>query len=84
MNSTHTAHTSSRRRSPLRSIRKKCIDCCGGNRAEVARCEIQGCALWRFRMGRNPNRAGVGGTPRAFKIAILPKKETAQKETSRD
>jgi hypothetical protein len=61
MNSTKTAHTSSRRKSPLRSIREKCIDCCGGNKAEVARCEIQACALWPFRMGRNPNRAGIGG-----------------------
>jgi hypothetical protein len=31
MNSTKTAHTSSRRRSPLRSIREKCIDFCAGN-----------------------------------------------------
>jgi hypothetical protein len=38
MNSTKTAHTSSRRRSPLRSIREKCIDCCAGNRAEVGPC----------------------------------------------
>jgi hypothetical protein len=62
MNSKKTAHTSSSRRSPLRSIREKCIDCCAGNKAEVARFEIQSCALWPFRMGHNPNRAGVGGT----------------------
>jgi hypothetical protein len=69
MNSTKTAHTSSRKRSPLRSIREKCIDCCAGNKAEVARCHLESCALWPFRMGRNPNRAGVGGNPpRAFKI----------------
>jgi hypothetical protein len=68
MNSTKTANTSSCRRSPLRSIREKCIDCCGGNKAEVARCEIQSCALWPFRMGRNPNRAGIGGPQGAFKM----------------
>jgi hypothetical protein len=62
MNSAKTAHTSSCR-SPLRSIREKCIDCCAGNKAEVARCEIQSSALWPFRMGRNPNRAGMGGKP---------------------
>jgi hypothetical protein len=51
-------------RSPLRSIREKCIDCCGGNKAEVARCQIQACALWPFRMGRNPNRGGCWGNAR--------------------
>ena len=75
MSSTKTAHTSSRRRSPLRSIREKCIDCCAGNKAEVARCEIQSCALWPFRMGRNPNRAGVGGRG-GFNP---PEKDTAEK-----
>ena len=80
MNSTKTAHTSSRRRSPLRSIREKCIDCCGGNKAEVARCEIQSCALWPFRMGRNPNRAGMGGKPGVgFSILNPEEKETAKK-----
>jgi hypothetical protein len=49
-------------------MREKCIDCCGGNKAEVARCEIQSCALWPFRMGRNPNRAGIGGPQGAFKM----------------
>jgi hypothetical protein len=66
MNSTKTAHTSSDKRSPLRSIREKCIDCCAGNKAEVARCQMRTCALWPFRMGHNPNRAGVGGNPPGF------------------
>jgi hypothetical protein len=65
MNSTKTAHSSSHRQSPLRSIREKCIDCCAGNKAEVARCLIQSCTLWPFRMGRNPSRAGIGGKPGA-------------------
>jgi hypothetical protein len=82
MNSTKTAHTSSRRRSPLRSIREKCIDCCAGNKAEVARCPIQACALWPFRMGHNPNRAKVlGEAPRPLRCEIFPKKETAEKDT---
>lgn len=42
--------------SPLRSIRAKCLDCSGGNRAEVRLCTVHRCALHPFRMGRNPNR----------------------------
>lgn len=37
---------------PMRAIREKCLDCCAGNSAEVRRCEIYGCTLWPYRMGR--------------------------------
>ena len=42
------------RQSPLRAIRAKCIDCSGGNLAEVRRCEAVSCPLWPFRAGRHP------------------------------
>ncbi len=45
---------------PLRAIRLKCLDCCCENSAEVKRCHIEDCALWPYRMGRNPHRAGMG------------------------
>lgn len=35
-----------------KSIRAKCLDCCNGQQAEVRKCHIKKCALWRFRMGR--------------------------------
>lgn len=38
------------------AIRAKCIDCCGGNQAEVRRCGDVKCALWGFRMGTDPFR----------------------------
>lgn len=47
--------------SPLRAIREKCLDCACENDAEVRRCELEHCTLWPFRMGKNPNRAGIGG-----------------------
>lgn len=34
-----------------RAIRLKCLDCCCGNNAEVRRCELTNCPLWRYRMG---------------------------------
>lgn len=34
-----------------KAIRLKCLDCCCGNSAEVRRCELRKCPLWRYRMG---------------------------------
>ena len=42
--------------SPLKAIRKKCIDCCCNDRHEVRKCPCDNCPLWIFRMGHNPNR----------------------------
>lgn len=50
----------SKKLSPLKAIRAKCLDCCAKNSAEVKRCEIEDCPLWQFRFGKNPNRAGIG------------------------
>ncbi len=47
---------------PLKAIKRKCPDCSGGIQAEVRDCQHTDCALWPFRCGRNPNRAGIGGT----------------------
>lgn len=35
-----------------KAIRLKCLDCCGGNTAEVRKCPATHCSLWRFRMGK--------------------------------
>lgn len=35
-----------------KAIRLKCVDCCGGNMAEVRKCPAEHCPLWRFRMGK--------------------------------
>ena len=49
-------------RNPIKVMRTFCLDCHGGNRAEVRRCTSVGCALWPYRLGRNPfsNRTGPG------------------------
>ena len=38
--------------SRAKAIRLKCLDCCGGQSAEVRKCPAQDCPLWRYRMGR--------------------------------
>lgn len=41
-----------------KAIRLKCLDCCCGNSAEVRRCTIRKCPLWRYRMG-NEKKAEI-------------------------
>ena len=43
--------------SPMKVIRGKCLDCCGGSAGEVRKCTATGCPLWPYRMGENPFRA---------------------------
>lgn len=35
----------------LRAIQRKCLDCCGGSREEVAACDLSSCALYLYRLG---------------------------------
>lgn len=41
---------------PLKAIRKKCIDCSGDSMKEVRLCWAQRCPIYPFRMGKNPFR----------------------------
>ena len=43
-----------KRRSPLRAIRQKCLDCTADQPKEIAECCSANCPLWPFRMGKNP------------------------------
>ena len=45
---------------PLKAIRRKCLDCSVGSRAEVRECVIPGCPLYLYRLGKNPARKGMG------------------------
>lgn len=42
--------------SPLKAVKKKCLDCCCGSLNEVKICTIQKCPLYAFRLGENPYR----------------------------
>lgn len=43
-------------RNPVKVIRDKCLECCGGSSKEVELCSVEKCPLWRFRFGKNPYR----------------------------
>lgn len=62
----------------LKAIRAKCIECCCGQVAEVARCHISDCPLWPYRAGRNPARAGKGGDGTALRVWRESQKATAR------
>jgi len=39
---------------PMRAIRKKCLDCCCGQMMEVKLCPNETCPLWTYRSGHRP------------------------------
>lgn len=41
---------------PIRAIRKKCLDCCCGSPAEVRLCEIKDCPLYPYKSGHKPKK----------------------------
>ena len=45
--------------SPIKAIRAKCIDCCGGSEGEARKCTAIDCPLWPLRMGRNVYHASA-------------------------
>lgn len=53
---THHTHNEIFPLSPIKAVRKKCLDCSGGSSDEVRKCDIADCPLHPFRFGRNPYR----------------------------
>lgn len=45
---------------PCKAIRAKCLECAVGSYKAIRECAAD-CSLRPFRMGKNPNRQGVGG-----------------------
>lgn len=43
---------------PMKAIRKKCLDCCCGSFAEVTQCTVKTCALYAYRSGHRPKVEG--------------------------
>jgi hypothetical protein len=39
---------------PIKAIRKKCLECSGGSSKEVKCCPITNCPLYLYRFGRRP------------------------------
>lgn len=41
-------------KTPIQSIRAKCLDCCCHNNKDVRLCDLKKCPLWPYRMGKRP------------------------------
>ena len=44
-------------KTPIKSIREKCLDCSCGSPKEVRLCPVIKCALYPYRFGRRPTKA---------------------------
>ena len=51
---------------PMKAIRAKCLECSNGQPKEVRGCIITECPLYAFRLGKNPNRSGIGNSKACF------------------
>jgi hypothetical protein len=47
---------------PIKAIRAKCLDCSCWQPKEVRLCVHEKCPLFPYRMGKNPNRVGIGNS----------------------
>jgi len=43
-------------KTPIKSIREKCLDCCNGNWNEVRQCPAINCSLYPYRLGKRPDK----------------------------
>lgn len=68
-----------KRRTPLKAIRTKCLDCSCWQPKEVRLCAHIDCSLYPYRFGKNPARAGMGNKTGGFS-----QKPQAQQEISEE
>ena len=57
---------------PVKAMRKKCLDCCYGQVKEVRLCQAVECALWPYRFGRRPDKATVDTLKRYYGENVEP------------
>ena len=43
-------------KTPIQTIRDKCLDCCSYQPKEVRLCPALGCSNWAYRMGKRPSK----------------------------
>jgi hypothetical protein len=48
---------------PMKAMRKKCLDCCCGSPKEVELCPVTACPLYVYRFGKRPGTVKRQATP---------------------
>ena len=57
---------------PLKAIRKSCLDCTNGQPKEVRLCPVIDCALYPYRFGRRPNESIIDTLEQFYKEKVEP------------
>ena len=57
--------------SPLRALRRKCLDCRNESHQEVRLCTAVDCPSWPFRMGKNPWLAPLSDEERTRRSVLM-------------
>jgi hypothetical protein len=68
---------------PMKAIRAKCIECCGGYRSEVPKCQVTRCSLYALRMGHRP-QAKPKGWSRDSRYQSLASEESGDIQGSKE
>lgn len=66
---------------PLKAIRKNCVECSGGSLKNVRECHITDCHFYEYRLGKNFRRKGIGGKCKSKKIKVKNEKVEVQSDT---
>lgn len=48
---------------PMKAIRRRCLDCCCGSSQEVSLCPVHNCSLYPYRFGKRPGTVKREATP---------------------
>jgi len=68
----------------LTAIKKKCLECSGGDKQEVQHCELVHCPLYPFRLGIDPNAPlDLPGSPSPEAVAEAPEPAQAPAEVTK-
>lgn len=57
---------------PLKAIRKKCLDCSYWQPKEVRKCVIVDCPIYPYRFGRRPNKSIIDTLKQFYKEKVEP------------
>ena len=56
---------------PMKAIRHKCVECCGGQFNEVKQCPVVKCPLYPYRMGHRPSTAGESSNRQETGLEVI-------------
>ena len=59
---------------PIKAIRKKCLDCSYWSPKEVRTCTVINCPIYPYRLGRRPDKATVDTLKQYYKENVEPTK----------